>query len=65
MAITSSIPISSGTATRRAKAKGSVSVSFAHMSVTAATGDMVRPAAAPSDTTAPTSIGSASAENDG
>src|SRR5207253_2991031 len=51
---TTTSPASNGNATRRHNASGSVPVSDALISVTAATGDMVRPAAAASDTTAQT-----------
>jgi hypothetical protein len=51
-------PTRSGAATRFASVKGFVPVSAAHISVTAATGDIVRPAALPTDTIAPTDTGS-------
>src|SRR5262245_44680910 len=54
---TTAMPARSGTATRRTRWAGWVAVSEAHISVTAATGDIVRPAAAPSETTAPTCSG--------
>ena len=47
-----------GQAIKRTNCKGSVLVSWPDMRVTAATGDMVRPAADPMDTTAPTCVGS-------
>src|SRR3954453_12589557 len=48
----------SGSATRRTNCIASVLVIDALISVTADTGDIVRPAAEPTATTAPTSVGS-------
>src|SRR5438067_238452 len=53
-AAVTAVAANSGSATRRAMANGSDPVRAAHISTTAATGDMVRPAAAAIDTTAPT-----------
>ena len=52
------IEINSGMATCFDSSSGFVPVIFAHINVTAATGDIVRPAAAAIDTTAPTCVGS-------
>ena len=51
--ITTAMPANSGTATRRTSANGFVSVSVAHIKVTAATGDIVLPAADAIETIAP------------
>src|SRR6185436_3022036 len=51
-------PARSGGATKRDRSVAFVSVKRAHIWLTAAIGDIVRPAAAASDTTAPTCVGS-------
>jgi len=55
--MTTIMPPRRGKATRRTKSNGFVPVREAHIKVTAATGDMVRPAADAIDTIAPTSSG--------
>ena len=53
MRIVTAVAIISGSANRRTRSNGLVSVSVAHIKVTAATGDIVLPAADAIETIAP------------